>query len=236
MRLLPGLQRQYRTPGQTWRPEKAVAAMIRVGRQSQVHCTVSRYINLCVVGMLGIAGCAGLQTPPPQVIPGPGGQQGDAGWARVLQVKPGQEIFMYVNPPVEARDGLELQTRRGDPPPSGPPPYDAPLEFWAELVSVSDDEIVLHPKDPVVIPRARVRRLAVHNKGERSTGLVHGALRGAPAGLLLGAVVAGATDDTSAGVIAGAAFGGAIALAWVRYRPASPARVVLYRVPTQPRR
>ena len=102
MRLLPGLQRQYRTPGQPWRPEKAVAAMIRVGRQAQAHCTASRYINLCVVGMLGIAGCAGLQTPPLQVIPGPGGQHGDAGWARVLQVKPGQEIFMYVNPPVEA--------------------------------------------------------------------------------------------------------------------------------------
>ncbi len=194
------------------------------------------YRTLCLVGMLASAGCAGLQTPPPQVIPGPEGQRGDVGWARVLQVKPGQEIFLYVRPPVEARDGLELQTRRGDRPPSGGPPYDAPLEFWAELVSVSDDEIVLHPQDPVVIPRARVLRLSVHNKGKRSTGLVHGALRGAPAGLLLGALVAGAADDTSAGVIAGAAFGGAIALAWVRYPPASPARVVLYRVPAQPRR
>jgi len=139
--------------------------------------------------------------------------EGDAGWARVQQVEPGQEVLIDVAPPVDHRPGMSMRPWRADRPPSGAPPYEVPMRVTTDLVSVDDRAIVVNADAPMTIERSKVMGLSVRTPGETKTR--EGAFRGIVWGGIVGTLV-GLAVRAAAGTAAGIATGGAL-LGYVTY-------------------
>lgn len=189
---------------------------------------------LLLVAALVLSGCHSIQTPPPATLKGRAGSEGDAGWARVMQMEPGQRVFVAVRPPVPAHPGIELRPLDSLVPPSDGPPFDVVAEYAAELVLVSEEAIVIHPPDPLTLPRERVTAVSVLRPGTHTETMLHHTLGVAllfPVAVLIAVLF---TDDGGTTLAAGGAASGAVLLTNLLGPPEARGRTALYLLPFSP--